>query len=37
MQQEKEWSHPYFWAPFTVVGDGARPMPLSATPQVAAK
>jgi CHAT domain-containing protein len=27
LQQSAEWSHPYFWAPFTVVGDGARAMP----------
>jgi CHAT domain-containing protein len=36
MQQELKWSHPYYWAPFTVVGDGARPIP-TATPTVAAK
>lgn len=27
LQQSQQWSHPYFWAPFTIVGDGARPMP----------
>jgi CHAT domain-containing protein len=27
LQQSPEWSHPYFWAPFTIVGDGARAMP----------
>lgn len=27
LQQTPEWSHPYFWAPFTIVGDGSRPMP----------
>jgi len=27
LQQSAEWSHPYFWAPFTIVGDGARAMP----------
>lgn len=29
LQQSPEWSHPYFWAPFTIVGDGARAMPTS--------
>jgi len=24
---EAKHSHPYYWAPFTVVGDGDRPMP----------
>jgi len=27
LQQSDKWSHPYFWAPFTIVGDGARAMP----------
>lgn len=27
MASPDQYSHPYFWAPFTVVGDGARPMP----------
>ncbi|MBU1376043.1 MAG: CHAT domain-containing protein [Alphaproteobacteria bacterium] len=27
LQQSQQWSHPYFWAPFTIVGDGSRPMP----------
>ncbi len=27
LQQSSDWSHPYFWAPFTIVGDGARAMP----------
>ena len=27
MSSPDQYSHPYFWAPFTVVGDGARPMP----------
>ncbi|MBS0335166.1 MAG: CHAT domain-containing protein [Proteobacteria bacterium] len=27
LQKSAEWSHPFFWAPFTIVGDGARPMP----------
>ena len=30
LQQSPDWSHPYFWAPFTIVGDGARAMPTSA-------
>jgi CHAT domain-containing protein len=34
LQQSAEWSHPYFWAPFTIVGDGSRPLP-NATAQVA--
>jgi CHAT domain-containing protein len=27
MNSEGQYSHPYYWAAFTVVGDGARPMP----------
>jgi CHAT domain-containing protein len=27
MQADPRTSHPYFWAPFTIVGDGARPIP----------
>jgi len=34
LQQSQQWSHPYFWAPFTIVGDGSRAMPGSA-PQAA--
>jgi CHAT domain-containing protein/tetratricopeptide (TPR) repeat protein len=30
LQQSPDWSHPYFWAPFTIVGDGARAMPTAA-------
>lgn len=30
LQQSSDWSHPYFWAPFTIVGDGTRAMPTSA-------
>ena len=38
MQREVKWSHPYYWAPFTVVGDGARPIPTgAAAPRVASK
>lgn len=32
LQQTEEFSHPYFWAPFTLVGDGARAMPNAAAP-----
>jgi CHAT domain-containing protein len=28
--QDPEFSHPYFWAPFTIVGDGSRPLPAAA-------
>lgn len=28
MSSKDQYSHPYYWAAFTVVGDGARPMPL---------
>ncbi len=27
LMNEPRYSHPYYWAPFTVVGDGQRPMP----------
>jgi CHAT domain-containing protein len=27
LMQSEEYSHPFFWAPFTIVGDGARPLP----------
>jgi len=27
LQKSEQWSHPYFWAPFTIVGDGSRPLP----------
>jgi hypothetical protein len=27
LMNEPRHSHPYYWAPFTVVGDGGRPMP----------
>jgi CHAT domain-containing protein len=38
MQQTARLSHPYYWAAFTIVGDGRRPMPglEAATPQKAA-
>jgi len=30
LQQSAEFSHPYFWAPFTIVGDGSGPLPTAA-------
>lgn len=36
LQQSEQWSHPYFWAPFTIVGDGARAMPTAGTRTAAA-
>jgi CHAT domain-containing protein len=30
LQQSTDWSHPYFWSPFTIIGDGSRPVPSSA-------
>ncbi|HEY5289379.1 MAG TPA: CHAT domain-containing protein, partial [Caulobacteraceae bacterium] len=30
MMDSDDHSHPYYWAPFTIVGDGARPMPAKA-------
>ena len=31
LQQSAQFSHPYFWAPFTIVGDGSRPLPGAGT------
>ena len=30
LQQNEQFSHPYFWAPFTIVGDGSKPLPRGA-------
>jgi len=30
LQQSEQFSHPYFWAPFTIVGDGSKPLPATA-------
>ena len=35
LQQSTDWSHPYFWAPFTIVGDGARALPSAGAPAAA--
>lgn len=34
LQQSEQFSHPYYWAPFTIVGDGSRPLP-GAAPRTA--
>jgi CHAT domain-containing protein len=31
LQQNDQFSHPYFWAPFTIVGDGSKPLPNAST------
>jgi CHAT domain-containing protein len=36
LMSEPRYSQPYYWAPFTVVGDGDRPMPGTAASAVAA-
>jgi CHAT domain-containing protein len=33
LQQTDQFSHPYFWAPFTIVGDGSKPLPAAASQQ----
>lgn len=30
LQGAEEFAHPYYWAPFTIVGDGSRPLPAAA-------
>ncbi|MDZ4374934.1 MAG: CHAT domain-containing protein, partial [Phenylobacterium sp.] len=30
LQNDAEFSHPYYWAPVTIVGDGSRPLPAAA-------
>lgn len=37
LQQSEQFSHPYFWAPFTIVGDGSRAMPGGTATQTAAR
>lgn len=36
LQADPRYAHPYFWAPFTLVGDGARPLPAMARRTTAA-
>ncbi|MBL8773505.1 MAG: CHAT domain-containing protein [Phenylobacterium sp.] len=31
LQQNDQFSHPYFWAPFTIVGDGSKALPSGST------
>lgn len=35
LQQTEQFSHPYFWAPFTIVGDGSKALPTAGTRQAA--
>jgi CHAT domain-containing protein len=35
LQQNDQFSHPYFWAPFTIVGDGSKPLPSTASTRTA--
>ncbi|MEW5686350.1 MAG: CHAT domain-containing protein [Pseudomonadota bacterium] len=31
LMQTAQFSHPYYWAPFTIVGDGSKPLPAAQT------
>ena len=37
LQRDPKYAHPYFWEPFTLVGDGDRALPGAGQPRVVAQ
>jgi CHAT domain-containing protein len=37
LMADPRYSHPYYWAPFTIVGDGGRPLPSAGANQTVAR